>query len=71
MWPWNLRATDKALNPQTSDSQVRSPLSLGIWPGMDPRSPSPLLLPLREDLVTGAEASDMAFVSVSINCNFL
>lgn len=34
-------------------------------------STASLPLSLREDLVTGAEASDMAFVSVSINCNFL
>ena len=44
---------------------------MGSGVGRIPGPPAPLPLPLREDLVTGAEASDMAFVSVSINCNFL
>lgn len=44
---------------------------MGFGLGRIPGPPAALPLPLREDLVTGAEASDMAFVSVSINCNFL
>lgn len=67
-----MQVTEEELNSQISEPEAKSLLAHGIWPGTKPRSTSPTPpLPLREDLVTGAEALYMAFVSVSVICNFL